>query len=73
MTTIEKLLEKYCPDGVEFKTIQELIDEKKVLTVSPPKKLTKKDYKNSGFFPIVDQGQNFIIGYTDDENIVLKK
>jgi type I restriction enzyme S subunit len=73
MNKIEQLLEKYCHDGIEFKTIQELIDEKKVLTVSPPKKLSKKDYKNNGIFPIVDQGQNFIIGYTDDENIVLEK
>ena len=36
-----------------------------------PKKLTKKYYKPSGAFPIVDQGQSFIVGYTDDSEAVV--
>lgn len=73
MNKIEQLLNELCPDGVGFKTIEELIDKKIISTVTPPKKLTKKDYKDVGVFPIIDQGQDFIVAYTDDENIVLKK
>jgi len=73
MNKIEKLIDKLCPDGVAFKEIQELLKDKIISTISPPKKLTKKYYKNDGKFPIIDQGQNFIVGYTDDENAVVKK
>jgi type I restriction enzyme, S subunit len=58
-------------DGVEFKSVQELLNEKIISTVSPPKKLAKKYYKNIGDFPIVDQGQKFIIGYTNDKNATI--
>ena len=33
-------------------------------------KIEKTDYKNSGLYPIVDQSQQFIIGYTDDESLI---
>ncbi|MDD3875567.1 MAG: restriction endonuclease subunit S [Bacteroidales bacterium] len=36
-------------------------------------KVKKEDYKTTGKFPIVDQGQSFIGGYTDDEKIVVKE
>jgi len=36
-------------------------------------KVKKDDYKPSGTYPIVDQGQAFIGGYTDDEILVVKK
>lgn len=68
---IEILIDELSSDGVEFKSIQELLDRKVVSTVSPPKKLVKKYYKDIGDFPIVDQGQNFIVGYTDDENVIV--
>jgi type I restriction enzyme, S subunit len=35
-------------------------------------KVKKEDYKIMGRFPIVDQGQKFIGGFTDDENLVVK-
>jgi type I restriction enzyme S subunit len=44
-----------------------------VITVSPPKKLTKKYYQKTGKFPIIDQGQNFIVGYTNDHDSVSKE
>lgn len=34
-------------------------------------KVKKEDYQNVGIFPIIDQGQAFIGGYTDDENLVV--
>lgn len=33
-------------------------------------KIKKIDYKDSGLFAIVDQGQNFIGGYTDNESLI---
>ena len=73
MNRIEKLIEGLCPEGVEFKDVGTLIEDKTVTTVTPPQKLTKKHYKPTGTFPIVDQGQKFIVGYTDDSNAVVAK
>jgi type I restriction enzyme, S subunit len=36
-------------------------------------KVKKEDYKQNGIYPIVDQGQSFIGGYTDDENLIVKE
>jgi type I restriction enzyme S subunit len=35
-------------------------------TVSPPKKLERELYSNEGQYPIIDQGQKDVVGYTDD-------
>ena len=35
------------------------------------KQIKEKDYSKSGLYPVVDQGQSFISGYTDDENKVI--
>ncbi|MCK9266617.1 restriction endonuclease subunit S [bacterium] len=71
MNKIEKLLAEMCPDGVEFKSVQKLLDEKLLSTITPPKKLPKKKYNTIGRFPIIDQGQDFIVGYTDDINALI--
>ena len=71
MNKIEKLIEELCPQGVEFRSFQDLLDHKIIYTVSPPKKLTKKHYKSSGEFPIIDQGQSFIVGYTNNRNLIV--
>jgi len=69
---------KYCRDTlltfgdeVKFRSIQALLDSKVISTVSPPKKLVKKYYQDVGNFPIVDQGQSFIVGYTNDESVIV--
>lgn len=36
-------------------------------TVAPPKKLEKELYGVNGAYPIIDQGQKDIVGYTDDK------
>ncbi|MBE0471886.1 MAG: restriction endonuclease subunit S [Methyloprofundus sp.] len=42
-------------------------------TISPSgKKLKASDILESGKFPVVDQGQNFISGYFDDESLLIK-
>jgi len=60
-------------DDIKWKSIQKLLNEKNIVTVSPPKKLLKKHYNKTGEFPIVDQGQNFIVGYTDNKDAILEK
>ncbi|MCA3033623.1 MAG: restriction endonuclease subunit S [Rhodocyclaceae bacterium] len=49
-------------------TVEELI-----FTVSPPKKLQTADYLAEGKFPIVDQSQDYICGWTNDDEAVLDK
>lgn len=39
--------------------------------ITPPKKIVKSEYKNSGKYPIVDQSQEYIAGWTDDETAIV--
>jgi len=73
MSKIEVLIEQLCPDGVEFTDVETLIENKSITTVSPPYKLTKNLYQAFGIFPIIDQGQDFIVGYTDNEKVIIDK
>ena len=36
------------------------------------KKLKTSEYKRTGKFPIIDQGQKEVVGYTDDESCIVK-
>lgn len=40
-------------------------------TVTPPLKLQSRDYQKEGEYPIVDQSQDLICGWTDDESGVI--
>ena len=40
-------------------------------TIIPPKKIVKSEYNNSGKYPIVDQSQEYIAGWTDDETAIV--
>ena len=53
---------------VEWKKIGEVCK-----TITPPKKLGTVTYQDIGLYPIIDQGQNAIVGYTDDETALLPK
>ena len=53
---------------VEWKKLGEVCE-----TVTPPKKLEKESYGANGAFPIIDQGQKDIVGYTDDETTLVPK
>lgn len=65
---IEALISSLCPNGIEFEQVGELCQ-----VITAPKKLNKKEYKNRGLFPIIDQGQQFIVGYTNDATATIKK
>lgn len=49
----------------ETKTVERCLSKLKLKAV---KKLQTKDYRSSGQFPIVDQGQSLIAGWTDDDS-----
>lgn len=40
-------------------------------TVTPPKKLPTSEYKQQGKFPIIDQSQSIVAGWTDDAGSVI--
>ena len=42
-------------------------------TLVPPKKLQSNNYKETGKYPIIDQSQDFICGYSDDDSALINK
>lgn len=62
----EKFLDLEREEGVEMKTIGSVC-----VTTTPPRKIVTRDYQTQGLFPIIDQGQQPIVGYTDDESALL--
>lgn len=62
MNKLNKLIKKLCPNGVEFKKIEELTVFKQ-----PTKYIVKSTkYDNSYITPVLTAGQTFILGYTDE-------
>ena len=63
MSEIRQLIERLCPEGVEYRKLGE------VLEYEQPSKyiVSSKDYINEGI-PVLTAGQTFILGYTDEEN-----
>jgi type I restriction enzyme S subunit len=59
LSFIERLLNGV---NVEWKTLGS-----EVKTITPPSKLNREAYRDAGRLPIVDQGINFIAGYTDED------
>jgi len=67
MGKIDELIQQYCPEGVEWKKIEEVCKVK-----TPPAKLKTSDYQEQGLFLIIDQGQQQYAGYTDNEKAVVE-
>ena len=42
-----------------------------IQTINPPRKIQKRGFATTGQFPIIDQSQNSIAGWTDDESAVI--
>ena len=66
MSKIDELLKN---EKVEWK---KLGDIKEIMVISPKKKLNRKEYLDEGIYPVIDQGQSFIVGYTNDTNAVFE-
>lgn len=39
-----------------------------IITVTPPRKLPTSLYQDEGLFPIIDQSQSYICGWTNDQD-----
>jgi type I restriction enzyme S subunit len=55
-------------DGWKIGKIDDLVD-----TVTPPQKLPTSTYAGTGAFPIIDQSQNDICGWTDDTDALIQE
>ena len=71
MTQLETLIQTLCPNGVHWSSVNDLIKQKIVYTVSASIKLKRNDYLTEGATPIISQEEEFISGYTNvtDKNI----
>ncbi len=62
MSKIAQLIEKYCPEGVEYKALGEVLDYEQ-----PTKYIVKStDYDDNFDIPVLTAGQSFILGYTNE-------
>lgn len=68
MSELENLIQKLCPDGVEYKELGE------VLSYEQPSKyiVASTDYKDEYTTPVLTAGQTFILGYTNEQNGIYK-
>lgn len=62
MSKLRELIDKYCPNGVEYREVQTICR-----TNTPKGKVKSNNYLKEGKYPVIDQGQNFIGGYTNEE------
>lgn len=44
-----------------------------ISTITPPKKLPTSDYLAEGLFPIIDQSQDYLCGWTNDDAALVKE
>lgn len=65
MSRLDELIAELCPDGVEYVPLGDVLKNNNSSNSIP-----KKDYKEVGKIPIIDQSQAYIAGYTDDESAV---
>jgi len=68
MSTVQQLLEEFCPQGVSSVEVSTILKK-----ISITKALPKNLYKNTGTFPIINQAQELIAGYSDEESYVVGK
>ncbi len=65
---IEQLIQDMCPNGVEYKTLGELLDYEQ-----PGKYIVKStEYDDKYPTPVLTAGQSFILGYTDETDGIYK-
>ena len=67
VSRLDDLIAKLCPDGVEYRTVDTVCHN-----ITAPRKLNRKTYQDFGKYPIIDQGQNLIAGYTDDKDTLVE-
>ena len=68
MTHIEQMIQDMCPNGVEFKTLGEVLDYEQ----PTPYIVKNTDYDESYSTPVLTAGQSFILGYTNEKEGIYK-
>lgn len=64
MNKIDELVRKLCPDGIECKKLEELLDYEQ-----PTKYIVNSTkYDDNYNIPVLTAGQSFILGYTNEES-----
>jgi len=64
MSAIAELINQLCPNGVEYKTLGEIIDYEQ-----PTRYIVRStEYHDSYDTPVLTAGQSFVLGYTDEED-----
>ncbi len=68
ISKLDELIKKYCPKGVEFKELCEILDYEQ-----PNKYIVQfTDYNDTFDIPVLTAGQTFILGYTNEKNGIFK-
>lgn len=65
MSKLDKLIEELCPDGVVFVPLGEVLKNN-----NASESVSKKDYKDFGRIPVIDQSQAYVAAYTDNESAI---
>ncbi len=64
----KKVVESYTPN-FRIDPSWEIVEFDDVIsTITPPTKIQKSEFKKAGKYPIIDQSQDYIAGWTDDTN-----
>ena len=68
MHNIKELVKKLCPNGVEYKELNTLVDY-----IQPTKYIVKSTKYNDEYdIPVLTPGQTFILGYTNEADGIYK-
>jgi restriction modification system DNA specificity subunit len=68
MDSIKMTAEQQLPEGWEYVPFNMFFN---VVSISD-KKISQKEYLDNGKYPVIDQGNLFIGGYSNDESLILK-
>jgi type I restriction enzyme S subunit len=58
-------LHKDLPDGWDIKALPDCVEK---ASISRDIKIPQSEYSKNGKYPIIDQGADFIAGFTDDDS-----
>lgn len=68
MSKLKELIEKFCPNGVEYQKLDDILDYEQ-----PTQYIVKStEYDDSYNTPVLTAGQTFILGYTNEEDGIYK-
>ena len=72
MNKLEELIKEFCPNGVEYISVEELLKEKTISSITPSLKIKRNDYKDFGEISIISQEEEYISGYCNifDKKII---